>query len=69
MDLPAMKPCKVSKSGRHHLSYVLPSSPKHDMTAICERCGALRRVPVSGSVYRERLDDLSAAEIERAVRK
>lgn len=64
-----MKRCPVRKRGEHDLSYVIPSSPKHDLTAICDACGATRRMPVSGAVYRERLDDLTPAEIEQAVRR
>ena len=68
MDLPPMERCPYGRKGRHSLSYVIPSEYDYDLTMACDYCGAARRMPVTGSMLRERLDDLTAAEIEQAVR-
>lgn len=67
MDYPAMDKCPIGKRGRHELNAVLPDDADKDMTLFCAHCGALRRVPVTGALFASRLDDLTPAEIERAV--
>jgi hypothetical protein len=62
MDIAPMDPCPAAK--RHLLNVVLPEEMDGDMTFFCERCGALRRVPVAGSILPDQpLDDLTAADI------
>lgn len=59
-DLPAMDPCPMRRKG-HALFAIVPETGKHDMTLFCERCGAMRRVPVTGRmVPADRLDDVVA---------
>jgi len=65
-DLPPMEPCPVQKSGRHELLVITPSEDDHDMTLACHRCGALRRVPVTGAINLGPLDDQPAWAIIRA---
>lgn len=65
-----MDPCPRQRKGRHSLSAVLPESSDLDMTLFCCKCGAMRRVAVTGALPRVgSLDDLTAADIERAVRQ
>jgi hypothetical protein len=61
-----MEPCPFHKAGRHDLAAVLPEDSDHDMTLWCTACGALRRVPVSGSLSSS-LDHLDADAIAAAV--
>lgn len=68
MDLPPMPRCKVGRKGRHDLSFIIPENDDRDLTLVCDACGALRRVPVTGELLASRLDDLTPAEIERLVR-
>lgn len=62
-----MDPCPVSKHGRHELTAVLPDDDTHDMTLFCDACGAMRRVPVSGSLTGGSLDDLDPALIAASI--
>jgi len=57
-DMAPMDPCPCGKNGAHELSAVLPESSDGDLTLFCDRCGALRRVPVQGAIYADRLDDV-----------
>lgn len=62
-DLAPLDPCPYSKRGDHHAGMILPESSDGYLTWYCEACGAMRRVPASGAIQGERLDDLSGAEI------
>lgn len=65
-DIPAMDPCPADpKRGAHELSAILPDDQHGDLSLFCDRCGSIRRVPVSGALVPESLDPMSAAEIER----
>ena len=67
MDLPPLDPCPAAK--RHALNVILPEESDGDMTLFCERCGTLRRVPVSGSLLPDSpMDDLSSEELELLIR-
>ena len=66
-DLPAMAPCPVDKRGRHSMAALWPESSVGDMTMYCERCGMVRRLPMSGEVGVP-LDMLDADEILRSAR-
>lgn len=68
-DLPAMDRCPVSKHGGHELNAILPDADGGDMTLFCDRCGAMRRVPVSGALLSGSLDDADAEAILRAVQR
>lgn len=68
MDLPALSRCPFGKKA-HHLVAIIPGDDDHDITLYCEKCGALRRAPATGSILLERLDDMDAASIERVARK
>jgi hypothetical protein len=63
-----MDPCPTTKNGRHDLSAVIPGEDTGDITLFCDRCGAIRRVPVSGALGVP-LDDMSAAAIARETRR
>lgn len=68
MDLPPLDPCPAAK--RHALNVILPEESDGDMTLFCERCGALRRVPVAGSMLPEHpLDDFTAEELAELTRR
>lgn len=69
MDLPAMERCPRGRKGRRSLAAIIPGDDDHDITLYCETCGALRRAPATGAILLSRLDDLTAADIERATRK
>lgn len=57
-DLPPMDRCPVRRTKGHALAAIVPATGKLDMTLYCERCGAMRRVPVTGRmVPADRLDD------------
>jgi hypothetical protein len=66
-DLPPMDPCPADKRGRHELMALFVNDVEHapdtDVTFACQRCGALRRVPLTGALVISRLDDASAQEI------
>lgn len=66
-ELPPLTKCKVDKRGRHELGAILPGEDDGDATLYCQRCGVVRRFAVSGSLHVERLDDLDADGIYRAV--
>lgn len=70
-DLPAMEPCPVGKEGRHELMalYVddIARADTSDLTLACQRCGALRRVPLTGAMVASRLDDATAQQIMESV--
>ena len=61
-----MERCPYSKSGAHDLCTVVPDDDDRDMTLSCNKCGAIRRLPVSGALPSAPLDDSVAAFIERA---
>ena len=67
-DLGPLPKCKVDKAGRHHLVFFCPTTKKGDITAVCEQCGATRRMPASGGLGVP-LDDLDAASILEATRR
>lgn len=54
-----MAACPVNKGGRHHLALVIPGDDGGDMTAVCENCGAMRRVPANGALPAQPLDEAS----------
>lgn len=66
IDLPAMPPCPADKRGRHALGALFPAEASFDLTLFCERCGMVRRLPMTGEVD-VALDMLSADEIRRRV--
>ena len=66
-DLPAMAPCPVDKRGRHSMAAIFSSEGNDDLTMFCERCGMVRRLPMSGEVGVP-LDMLDADEIVRLAR-
>jgi hypothetical protein len=63
-DLAPMKRCRVDRKGRHHLSFVVPENSEGYITAACDMCGAMRRVPASGDLV-ARLDDIDVDALER----
>ena len=66
IDLPEMAPCPVGRRGRHALASVFSSDAEHDLTMFCERCGMVRRLPMTGEVGVP-LDQMDAAEIVRRI--
>ena len=62
IDLRPMDPCPYNKAGRHELNIVVPTEDTGDLTLFCDRCGAIRRLPVSGAIASP-LDDMPAAYI------
>lgn len=66
MDLPPMDACPADrKRGRHHLLCITPETDAGDLTWFCMWCGAIRRAPVLGTLYAERLDDLDEVAIAK----
>lgn len=64
-DLGPIEPCPTRKRGAHAMDLVL--ADELEATYTCRRCGAMRRVPASGSLVASRLDDLTADEIEARI--
>ena len=67
IDLPPMDACPTGRKGRHDLTAIIPDDADQDMTLFCGACGSIRRLPVTGAVLADRLDDMSASEIERRI--
>jgi hypothetical protein len=67
-DLAPMDRCPVGRKGRHVLTVVLPREDA-DTSLVCRICGSVRRFSSSGPLLAERLDDLSADAIAKAVRR
>ena len=66
-DLPPLDPCPSNKRGRHNLTAVYPDDAQYDLTLFCNRCGTMRRLPLTGAILADRMDDLSADEIMRRI--
>lgn len=68
IELPPMDPCPRGKRGRHTLAVVFSSDAAsdadQDLTLYCERCGAIRRLPMVGAPVSE-LDGLTADDVLR----
>lgn len=62
-----MNPCPVDGKGRHDFAAVIPESSEYDMTLYCQRCGAMRRVPVYGAMVTGSLDGMNASTITSLV--
>ena len=58
-DIGAMDLCPARKDGAHRLIPLVPDDAGMDMTLFCDRCGAMRRVPVTGQLMPV-LDDMDA---------
>ena len=59
-----MDPCPHRDSGKHELNALIPSDDDRDLTLFCGHCGAMRRVPATGSLWKgSPLDDWPANEI------
>lgn len=63
--LPPLPACPADpKRGAHHLMLVIPETSDGDLTLLCEACGTVGRLPVSGALKPEvPLDDMPADAI------
>ena len=63
----AMARCPFNaRTGAHHLAFVIPEDDEHDLLLVCERCGSVKRVPITTP---RPLDDLSAEDILAQVKR
>lgn len=52
-----MAPCQVDKRGRHDLMALYAHDGEGDLTLICARCGATRRMTMNGDLPETPMDD------------